>query len=363
LKALEAKPIAKALTRWFEANARDLPWRRTRDPYAIWVSEVMLQQTRVETVEGYWGRFLARFPDLATLAAADEQDVLGQWSGLGYYRRARLLHRGARHVRDELGGELPEQPEQLREIPGIGRYTAGAIASIAFDQPAPLVDGNVARVHTRLAAITDPREQDANHAEHWRFVARVLEQGSPRVLAQALMELGATLCSPRNPSCGDCPLRTHCRAREAGIEQTIPAAKLKRASPELHFDAVALRWGDRLLLERRPEEGLLAGLWCLPLFSREGAGPSDSKDLNEQLRAWFGVELELDASAGPEVRHVFSHRIWQITPWSARAKRAPKLRGRSDGRVLAWLQGDRGPEGGVPTLTRKLLAALEPTLG
>jgi A/G-specific adenine glycosylase len=351
---LDAKAIARALTRWFEAHARDLPWRRTRDPYAIWVSEVMLQQTRVETVAGYWGRFLARFPDLASLAAADEQDVLGQWSGLGYYRRARLLHRGARHVRDELGGELPDQPDQLREIPGIGRYTAGAIASIAFDQPAPLVDGNVARVHARLAAIEAPREQDAGHAAHWSFVARVLEHGSPRVLAQALMELGATVCSPRSPSCSSCPVRTHCRARAAGLETTIPAVKLKRPSPELRFHAVALRWGDRVLLERRADEGLLAGLWCLPLFE----SIADREALLERARAWFAVDLSLEPAPAPEVRHVFSHRIWQIQPWVARAKRAPKLRGRADGRELAWLHRGRGPEGGVPTLTRKLLAAV-----
>ncbi|MFV8749064.1 A/G-specific adenine glycosylase [Nannocystaceae bacterium ST9] len=353
---LDAEAIARALTGWFEANARDLPWRRTRDPYAIWVSEVMLQQTRVETVEGYWGRFLARFPDLASLAAADEQEVLGQWSGLGYYRRARLLHRGARHVRDELGGELPDRPERLREIPGIGRYTAGAIASIAFDRPAALVDGNVARVHARLAAIEEPREQDANHPGPWRFVERVLEHGSPRVLAQALMELGATVCTPRSPTCLTCPLRAHCRARAAGLEQAIPAVKIKRPSPELHFHAIALRWGDRLLLERRADEGLLAGLWCLPLFE----GESDDRDaLAEQARASFGVALELADDPVDEVRHVFSHRIWRIRPWIARAKRAPKLRGRDDGRELAWLVGERGPEGGIPTLTRKLLAALE----
>lgn len=355
---LDAKLIAEGLAGWFEHAARDLPWRRTRDPYAIWVSEVMLQQTRVDTVLGYWGRFLARFPDLASLAAADEDEVLGLWSGLGYYRRARLLHRGARHVRDELGGALPDSAEALRGIPGIGRYTAGAIASIAFDRAAPLVDGNVARVHARLAAIRDPREQDAGHAEHWRFVARVLEQGSPRVLAQALMELGATVCTPRSPSCDACPIARACRARAAGLEQVIPATKLKRASPELRFHAVALRWGSRVLVERRPSEGLLAGLWCLPLFDRDDAAP-----LVERAREHFGVALELAPAPGPSVRHVFSHRVWQIEPWTARAKRAPKLRGRSDEPERAWLAGEgearRGPEGGVPTLTRKLLASLD----
>lgn len=350
--------IAEALAAWFEHAARDLPWRRTRDAYAIWVSEVMLQQTRVETVLGYWPRFVARFPDLGSLAAADEQEVLSLWSGLGYYRRARFLHRGARFVRDELGGALPDAAAELRKVPGIGRYTAGAIASIAYDRPEPLVDGNVARVHARLAALADPAEQDATHAGHWEFVARVLEQGSPRVLAQALMELGATVCTPRSPRCDACPLASRCRARAGGLTADIPAVKKKKASPELHFHAVALRWGDKLLVERRANEGLLAGLWCLPLFERDAL--DDHAALAEQARAYFGVALELAAAPAPAVRHVFTHRIWQITPWSARAKRAPKLRGRDDGRELAWVSGDRGPLGGVPTLTRKLLDALEP---
>lgn len=350
--------IAEALAAWFEHAARDLPWRRTRDPYAIWVSEVMLQQTRVETVLGYWPRFVQRFPDLDSLAAADEQEVLALWSGLGYYRRARFLHRGARFVRDELGGVLPESAAALREVPGIGRYTAGAIASIAFDRPEPLVDGNVARVHARLAALADTAEQDATHAGHWSFVARVLEQGSPRVLAQALMELGATVCTPRSPRCDECPLADRCLARARGLVDAIPATKQKKASPELHFHAVALRWGDKLLVERRASEGLLAGLWCLPLFERE-ALDDDHAALAERAREYFGVALELAAAPAPAVRHVFTHRIWQITPWLARAKRAPKLRGRVDGRELAWVSGERGPLGGVPTLTRKLLDAVE----
>ncbi len=354
------RAIARALNKWFEAEARDLAWRRTRDPYAIWVSEIMLQQTRVETVERYWPRFIARFPDVASLAAAAPDEVLEQWSGLGYYRRAKLLHRGAQHVHAQLGGELPRTAAELRAIPGIGRYTAGAIASIAFDQPAPLVDGNVARVHSRLAALTEPREQDAGHEGHWEFVARVLERGSPRVLAQALMELGATVCTPRSPSCERCPVANHCRARAAGVAATIPAAKLKKQAPQLHYFALGLRVGDRLLFERRPDEGLLAGLWCLPLFARAPELPAaDQREaLAASARAELGVRVELGDAPLEPVKHVFSHRIWHIVPWPARARRSSKPGARADGRSFAWVERDAEPEGGVPTLTRKLLRAL-----
>ena len=364
---LDAKAIAKALSAWFERSAREMPWRNTRDPYGIWVSEIMLQQTRVETVENYWGRFMSRFPDVESLASASEDAVLEQWSGLGYYRRARLLHRGAKFVHSELGGKLPASASELRAIPGVGPYTAGAISSIAFDQPAPLVDGNVARVHSRLAAITEPAEQDAKAKAHWRFVAQVLEHGKPRVLAQALMELGATVCTPRSPSCEGCPVRSHCRAQAKQLQGEIPTPKQKKASPELHFHALALHRGQRLLFERRGAEGLLAGLWCLPLFeqpARKGKGKAvgaeaQRSSLAAAAEAALGVPVTLEpAPVDKTVKHVFSHRVWHVQPWVARAKRAPKTKKRADGRVLTWVEEGETPEGGVPTLTRKLLRAL-----
>lgn len=338
------RAIARGLSRWFEQHARELPWRQTRDPYAIWVSEIMLQQTRVDTVERHWGRFMERFPDLASLASAGEDAVLQEWSGLGYYRRARLLHRGAKHVYEELGGVLPTTPEQLREIPGVGPYTAGAISSIAFDQPAALVDGNVARVHSRLAAIENPAEQDAKAKSHWRFVERVLAHGRPRVLAQALMELGATVCTPRSPSCLVCPVRKQCRAHAKGRQEVIPAVKVKKESPEQQLIAIAVRRGENVLLERRPADGLLAGLWCLPLFEiEEGLADAASERL--------GVSVKLDADVAGTVKHVFTHRVWHVQVWPARSTRAVKV----DGDQLAWWSPDTKPEGGVPTLTRKLL--------
>jgi A/G-specific adenine glycosylase len=354
------RAIARGLSRWFEQHARDLPWRHTRDPYAIWVSEIMLQQTRVDTVERHWGPFMTRFPDLASLASADEDAVLQQWSGLGYYRRARLLHRGAKHVHELLGGVLPSVAEALREIPGVGPYTAGAIASIAFDQPAALVDGNVARVHSRLAKIEDPSEQDQKAKSHWRFVARVLAHGQPRVLAQALMELGATVCTPRSPSCLVCPVRKLCRAHASGQQDVIPAVRLKQKSPEQQLFALALRRGDRLLLERRPEQGLLAGLWSLPLFERGDVGGEGEREwLQAAASERLGVAVRLDAEPGGTVKHVFTHRVWHLLAWPARSVRAVKVAEHEDGRRFAWFGPDSKPDGGIPTLTRKLLRALE----
>lgn len=348
-----SRALAKKLGAWFPAAQRDLSWRRTRDPYAIWVSEIMLQQTRVETVENYYGRFLERFPDVGTLAAADEQAVLEAWSGLGYYRRARLLHKGARHVVEEHDGELPRDEKGLRAIPGVGAYTAGAIASIAFDEPVALVDGNVARVVSRLLALEDPSEQDAKAKHHWELVGQVLQQGSPRVLSQALMELGATVCTPKSPRCLLCPMRDECRAQALGRQHDIPAPKQKRASPEFHLFAVGIRWGERLLLERRPDEGLLAGMWCLPLVDR----PDDAAP-TEVVERELGIRVLFDEDPAPGLKHVFTHRVWHLVPWAGSAKRRPKTKGRSDGRELAWIARGERPAGGVPSVTEKLLARL-----
>jgi A/G-specific adenine glycosylase len=345
-----AAAVATALAPWFARERRDLAWRRTRDPYAIWVSEIMLQQTRVDTVARHWPSFVARFPDVSTLAAADEDDVLEAWSGLGYYRRARLLHRGARHVVEALGGHLPKDADALRAIPGIGRYTAGAIASIAFDRPSPLVDGNVARVLSRLRRIEGPERQGAQSVEHWEFVRAVLEHGSPRVLAQALMELGALVCTPRVPRCDLCPVAAHCEARACDRVCEIPAPRKKAKQPIDSWVAAAVRWRGRLMLVRRPAEGLLAGLWSLPLLPRTEAPPK------AVLEAWLGVTVrvvdELDV-----LEHVFTHRIWRLHPIRITATKRPRVRDVEEAR-LAWIEPGQRPVGGMPSVTEKLLRGL-----
>lgn len=259
--------MARRVVAHFRSVRRDLPWRRSRDPYAIWISEIMLQQTRVAAVVPYFERWMARFPTITSLAEAPLDDVLAAWSGLGYYSRARNLHRCAREVVASHDGALPASATALRGLPGIGPYTAGAIASIAFDQPEPLVDGNVARVLARVYAIDDDIKSPAAVRVLWRLAGQMVPERAPGDFNQGLMELGATVCTPLSPACLLCPLATLCRARAQGREHELPRMPARRRPHELPLiDARAL-WIERrdaLLLARRRPEGLYGGLWELP---------------------------------------------------------------------------------------------------
>jgi A/G-specific adenine glycosylase len=349
-----ARRIAEALGPWFQVHQRDLSFRRTRDPWAIWVSEIMLQQTRVETVERHYAAFVQRFPDVGTLAAADEGEVLQAWSGLGYYRRARLLHRGARFVAEHHAGVVPREADALRAIPGVGPYTAGAIGAIAFDRPVPLVDGNVARVLSRIFALREPTQQAATSRDHWVRVEAVLEHGRPRVLAQALMELGATVCTPRSPRCEACPVREHCAARAQDLVHAIPAPKARKVLPLTRFAALCVEHDGARLFVLRPSEGLLGELWCLPLLELQGGETLPSA---AAVNAAIDGRVKLHAPAGAIVRHVFTHRVWEVVVVPVTVGRRVRVRGVPEDRQ-AWVGDGRLPAGGVPTLTRKLLARL-----
>ena len=226
--ALSRARLRSKLVAWFGKAARDLPWRRTRDPYAILVSEVMLQQTQVATVIPFYERWLARFPDFGALASADESEVLSVWQGLGYYSRARNLHRAAKTVVAAHGGEMPRDPMFIRALPGIGRYTAGAVASFAFDLPEPLVDANVARVLARLLDLHTPIDSTAGQAALWSAAIALVPQKGARTFNSALMELGALVCAPRTPQCLLCPIRTHCAAFANGTAESLPRKKPRR---------------------------------------------------------------------------------------------------------------------------------------
>ena len=240
---------------WFAKHQRSLAWRATYDPYHVWVSEVMAQQTRMEVVVAYFDRFIARFPSIASLAKATEDDVVTLWSGLGYYRRARMLHEGAIDVMKRFGGSLPRSVEELMSIPGVGRYTAGAIASIAFDERAPIVDGNVARVLARLYGEEDP----------WRHAERLVNAcKSPRHFNQGLMEIGALICTPRNARCGECPLRSKCVARATDRVEELPAKKNKAATREMHVDLYLITDRKGRILMRRERGRLMNALFHLP---------------------------------------------------------------------------------------------------
>ncbi|MGE0870771.1 MAG: A/G-specific adenine glycosylase [Kofleriaceae bacterium] len=263
--------IATAVVEHYGKVKRDLPWRRTRDPYAIWVSEIMLQQTRVATVIPYWERWMAKFPTVAALADAPLDDVLAAWAGLGYYSRARNLWSGAREVGERFDGALPRRADELRKVKGIGPYTAGAIASIAFGERAPLVDGNVARVLSRVFAIRDDIKSTAGQRALWTRAGELMSalpmSAAPGELNQGLMELGATVCSPAEPRCLICPLATHCDAARTGRQAAFPVVTARKKQHELPLLARTLVWVEArgtIVLVRRRADGLFGGLWELP---------------------------------------------------------------------------------------------------
>lgn len=255
--------IRRKLKAWHRRHARVLPWRETADPYRIWISEIMLQQTRVEAVIPYYNRFLAAFPDLPTLACASEDDVLRHWEGLGYYSRARNLHEAAKVVVREFGGCLPDTVEGLRRLPGIGAYTAGAVASIAFGRRAALVDGNVSRVLARLFTVTEAVDGTAGRKRLWALAEVLVPEREPGLFNQALMELGACVCVPKVPRCGGCPVRGVCGAYRAGAVALYPVRARRGAVPHKEVVCGVLERGGRVLLGKRAE-GMLRGLWEFP---------------------------------------------------------------------------------------------------
>ncbi len=257
--------ITTALGRWFDGHARDLPWRRRRDGYTALVAEAMLQQTQVARVLERYDGFLARFPTIEALARADEQEVLACWQGLGYYRRARHLHAAAKTVVDEFAGRMPDDATQLRRLPGVGRYTAGSIASIVFGKAEPIVDGNVHRVLARLNAYRAPLSDPDAVNWAWKKARELVEATDrPGVVNEALMELGATICTPRSPKCGQCPLASHCQSKRKGLQDRIPAPKTAAIQREVHHHAVVIRRGAMILFEQRPSGGMWSMMWQAP---------------------------------------------------------------------------------------------------
>ena len=301
-----AKDIPRLLLDWYRIHKRALPWRKTKDPYRIWVAEIMLQQTRVDTVIPYYERFLNQFPTVGALARARLDAVLKAWEGLGYYTRARHLLEAARIVAGQLGGRIPSDPDGLRKLPGVGGYTAGAILSIAFGKRTAAVDGNVIRVIARLFAIEDPVEGNRTKKRIGGIAARLVPASEPGHYNQALMDLGSGICTPRNPECPSCPLAAACRTWEMGLQDSIPAKKAQAAVP--HREAVAaLIRNDReeTLLIKRPDRGLLGGLWRFPGgLLKEGEKPAAG------LRRVLREDLGLKGTPGKEmasVEHGYSH--------------------------------------------------------
>lgn len=298
-------PLAEKLLAWYERHARNLPWRNVRDPYAVWVSEIMLQQTRVETVIPYFRRWMERFPTVADLAAASEQEVLAVWEGLGYYSRARNLHRAARIIMREYGGQLPRDLAALRRLPGVGRYTAAAIASMAFGMDVATLDGNLKRIFARLFNVEDAIDTPQGEARLWALAEEHLPRGRAGDYNQALMDLGATLCLPRAPRCLLCPVSEFCQARALGVQEARPVRQPKREVPHYTVTAAVIQRQGRVLLAQRRREGLLGGLWEFPGGKVE-MGESLPEALRREIREELGVEIKVGDSFGV-YRHAYTH--------------------------------------------------------
>ena len=297
-------PIAPDLLAWYDHHAADLPWRRPSDAYPIWLSEIMLQQTQVETVKPYFARFLAAYPTVEALAAAPLDDVLKLWEGLGYYSRARNLHRAAQIVAQQR--YFPTNAAELQQLPGIGRYTAGAIASIVFGERAPVLDGNVIRVFSRLTDLEADVTQPKTQAKLWALAEQWLPDKRPGDYNQALMELGRTVCKPRSPLCSACPLTAHCLAFQRGTQAQRPVKKARAATP--HYDVTAgIIWNEQgeILIAQRPLDGLLGGLWEFPGGKQE-SGESLPECLQRELREELGIEVAV-GELFTVVHHGFTH--------------------------------------------------------
>jgi len=297
--------IPAKLLRWFDTNARSLPWRSDPTPYKIWVSEIMLQQTQVDTAIPYFQRFMQRFPDLPSLAQAEESEVLQIWEGLGYYSRARNLYKAARVIVDEYSGQIPADVADLRSLPGIGAYTAGAIASIAFGAPEPALDANIRRVSIRLLDFHEPPGSKTD-AKLWGFARQILPDSRIGDYNQAFMDLGSAVCTPTNPLCQLCPLQGDCLAFQRGTQAELPVRKPKAKVPHKRVLAAVITRGDEVLLARRPADGMLGNLWEYP----GGSVPEETSDLPGALQALlearFGLSVEEETLLGT-FKHAYTH--------------------------------------------------------
>ncbi|MCY3762472.1 MAG: A/G-specific adenine glycosylase [Gemmatimonadetes bacterium] len=353
--AARVELLRARLLAWYGLNKRQLPWRDVGDPYQVWVSEIMLQQTRVEQMRGYFERFVAAFPTLEALAESPEEAVLKAWEGLGYYARARNLQAAAKKVVAELDGQLPRTPEQLGELPGIGPYTAAAVSSIAFDGDHPVLDGNVTRVLCRLLLVEeDPRRS----AVKTRLIAageRLLARGRAGDFNQALMELGARVCTPSRPRCGDCPLAEFCAARrELDDPACLPVKKGRKKRPHYEVTAGLIWKGGRLLIARRPAGGMLGGLWEFPGGKRE-KGESCADCLRREIRE----ELDFDIEVGDHlvsVDHGYSHFTITLHAFEARwAGGEPRAVGCDDWK---WVGPEQLGDYPMPRADRRVLERL-----
>lgn len=352
-----AAGFAETVIAWQKRHGRHaLPWQNTRDPYRVWLSEIMLQQTQVAAVIPYYQRFLQRFPDVQTLAAAASEEVMAHWSGLGYYSRARNLHRCAQRVCAEYAGSFPSDPALLQDLPGIGRSTAAAIAAFAYGARAAILDGNVKRVFCRVFGIDGYPGEKKIESALWRRAETLLPQRDMEAYTQGLMDLGATVCTRSKPSCASCPLARRCVAHAAGRVNELPRRKPKKTIPEKHAAMLAIIDGGEVLLERRPDSGIWGGLLSLPEFPcDEESSALALLPALESLAARFGAVSSCERLHS--FTHVFTHYKLHVTPFAARLAQRAGLAGEER---YVWYRADRLAQAPLPAPVKKLLLSLLP---
>jgi len=362
LSDLQASDTEKAhfredLLDWYDDHKRQMPWRETDDPYAIWVSEIMLQQTRVDTVRAYYRRFLEAFPTVEDLAAADRDEVLKLWEGLGYYSRARYLHEAAAQVVEEHNGQVPETMDAIRDLKGIGPYTAAAVLSIAYQKPHAVLDGNVARLLTRIYAV-DADSTSSTTKRHLRRLANeLLNRERPADFNQAMMELGSTVCTPTSPDCDACPVSTVCRAHAEGDEERYPVTPESKPVPH-HDIAVALIFDDdgRLLIQRRPDEGQLAGLWEFPGGKyEEDVDDSMEAACRREIQEELGVDIAIEEPFYT-LKHAYTH--FKITLHAFRCRIVDGAPTAREDQPMTWVTLDELEEYAFPRANGKLIEEL-----
>ncbi|MDG4657219.1 A/G-specific adenine glycosylase [Ectobacillus antri] len=312
LQGFNAQEFQQDLISWFEQEQRDLPWRVNKDPYRVWISEIMLQQTRVEAVKPYYKNFMEKFPTLTDLADAAEDEVLKAWEGLGYYSRARNLQAAVREVRDTYGGIVPNTPEEIGKLKGVGPYTKGAILSIAYDIPEPAVDGNVMRVMSRILSIWEDIAKPKTRQLFEDVIRQVISHDNPSYFNQGLMELGALICIPKNPSCLLCPVRQHCRAFHEGVQKELPV-KSKAKEPKLVpiVAGVFRTPNGKYVVNKRPSTGLLANMWEFPNVEVKEGITNHKQQLMYHMKEQFDLHVEVGEYT-LNIQHGFTHRTWDI---------------------------------------------------
>jgi len=317
-KKIDVEQFRQDLLQWFVQEQRELPWRKDQDPYKVWVSEIMLQQTKVDTVIPYFNRFIEQFPTIEALSDAEEEKVLKAWEGLGYYSRARNLHSAVKDVQENYGGKVPNTPEEISKLRGVGPYTAGAILSIAYGVPEPAVDGNVMRVLSRILSIWEDIAKPKTRKTFEEAVRVLISHENPSYFNQALMELGALICTPTSPSCLLCPVREHCHAFHEGTVTELPVKTKAKKQRTLQLAAVILTDEEgRTLIHKRAENGLLANLWEFPNIEIVQTLTSERAQLEEKLLDMYEAKVEVGEMIS-RIEHVFSHLVWNINVYSGK---------------------------------------------